>query len=411
MRTQLLFPILLLLLTASCRQEKSATAVAGIGQNETANIPTLLERHEALRQGKEWDDVQNYYGNCRRELMADPKALEPRYKLAALFIQEARVTGEHPHYYPAALQMLNEILAAKPTDKDILFRALSAKAAVELSLHEFGKALVTAQEAVKINPYNAQLYGVLVDAHVELGQYKQAVDMADKMVSIRPDLRSYSRVSYVREIYGQVDGAKEMLELAAKAGIPGQEARSWALLTLGKLYQTYGEADKARSLFEGILTERPDYPFAIAALGELDLEEKKYDQAEKQLNRAVAIIPEVGFYESLAQLYRATGRNAEYQKLIPQIEMMMLEDSDKGHNMRMEQALLYTDLAPDLNKALTFAKEEYAKRPDNIDVNRLMARIYALRGEKSLALQHLEKAGVTGSKHPELKEIKKMLGS
>jgi tetratricopeptide (TPR) repeat protein len=99
-----------------------------------------------------------------------------------------------------------------------------------------------------------------------------------------------------------------MLELAAKAGIPGQEARSWALLTLGKLYHIYGEPEKARSLFEGILTERPDYPFAIAALGELDLEQKKYDQAEKQLKRAVEIIPEVGFYEALAQLYRKSKR-------------------------------------------------------------------------------------------------------
>ena len=411
MRNLLFISILFLLLTSSCQQEKSANALAGIGINQNANIPILLDRHEALRQGKEWDNVQNYYGTWRQELIADPKALEPRYKLAALFIQEARVTGEHPHYYPAALQMLNEILEAKPTNKDLLFRALSAKAAVELSLHEFGKALVTAQEAVKINPYNAQLYGVLVDAHVELGQYPQAVEMADKMVSVRPDLRSYSRVSYVREIYGQVDGAKEMLELAAKAGIPGQEARSWALLTLGKLYHIYGEPEKARSLFEGILTERPDYPFAIAALGELDLEQKKYDQAEKQLKRAVEIIPEVGFYEALAQLYRETGRNAEYEKLIPQIETMMQEDSEKGHNMRMEQALLYSDLALDLDKALAFAKEEYIKRPDNIDVNRLLARIYAKRGEKSLAFQHLEKAQVTGSKHPELKEIKKMLGS
>ena len=77
----------------------------------------------------------------------------------------------------------------------------------------------------------------------------------------------------------------------------------------------------------------------------------------------------------------------------------------------MEQALLYSDLALYLDKALTFAKEEYIKRPDNIDVNRLLARIYAKRGEKSLAFQHLEKAQVTGSKHPELKEIKKMLGS
>ena len=194
MRNQLFISILFLLLTSSCQQEKSANALAGIGINQNANIPILLDRHEALRQGKEWDNVQNYYGTWRQELIADPKALEPRYKLAALFIQEARVTGEHPHYYPAALQMLNEILEAKPTNKDLLFRALSTKAAVELSLHEFGKALVTAQEAVKINPYNAQLYGVLVDAHVELGQYPQAVEMADKMVSVRPDLRSYSRV-------------------------------------------------------------------------------------------------------------------------------------------------------------------------------------------------------------------------
>jgi hypothetical protein len=39
-----------------------------------------------------------------------------------------------------------------------------------------------------------------VDGNVEMGNYDSAVAFADKMVALRPDLTSYSRVSYLREI-------------------------------------------------------------------------------------------------------------------------------------------------------------------------------------------------------------------
>ncbi len=416
------FQILLLasLFFIACNQDgRVETAKASLSPEAiAASIPALLDRHEAIRNGKEWDDVQNFYGAQRQAIIANQNALEPRLKLAELFTQEARVTGEHPHYYPAALQMLEEVLMRIPQEdfsklkihqKDILFRALAAKASVQLSLHDFSKALETATKAVGINPHNAQIYGALVDANVELGNYAKAVEMADKMVSIRPDLRSYSRVAYLREIYGDIPGAIEALDMAIKAGLPGQEATAWARLTLGNLHQTYGDWKKAEMQYQMILAERTDYPFAIAALAEVETHKKNFEKAEELLKKATSIIPEVGFYEKLAELYKMTGRTAEYEGLVPEILKMMQEDMEKGHNMSLELAALYTDLQPDYDKALEYALGEEQKRPANIDVNRLLAKIYANKKDFEKAKEHLAKASVTNSKNPELLELKKMV--
>jgi tetratricopeptide (TPR) repeat protein len=56
-----------------------------------------------------------------------------------------------------------------------------------MSLHQFAAAKAAATEAIKINPYNAMVHGALVDALVELGEYKAATAAADKMISIRPE--------------------------------------------------------------------------------------------------------------------------------------------------------------------------------------------------------------------------------
>ncbi|MFN0014957.1 MAG: tetratricopeptide repeat protein [Saprospiraceae bacterium] len=415
-------PILLFvsLLFGACTQKGDIKIAKGsLSPDEIAAlIPALLDRNAAIRNGKEWDDVQNFYGTQRQAIIDDQNALEPRLLMAELFLQEARVTGEHPHYYPAAMQMLDDVLARIPqTDfanlkteqKDILFRTLAAKASTQLSLHDFSNALETAKKAVAINPHNAQIYGALVDANVELGNYAQAVEMADKMVSIRPDLRSYSRVSYLREIYGDVAGSIEALDMAIKAGMPGQEATAWARLTLGNLHKTYGDWEKAEMQYQMILAERADYPFAIAALGEVEMHKKKYEKAEELLNKATSIIPEVDFYETLAHLYKATGRTAEYQALVPEILKMIQMDVDKGHNMSLELAMLYTDLLPDNDKALQYTLGEYQKRSANIDVNRLLARIYANKKDFAKAKEHFVKASVTKSNNPELLELKKIL--
>lgn len=405
-----LFTILLLaLLMASCQQAPQPKDQDQQAETAELEVPELLDRNEALRNGKEWETVQNQYVRLRYTIQKGNEA-EARIKMAHLFINEARVTGEHGHYYPAALAIL-EGIPANHTEQDIRFRKLATQASVELSLHDFAQALKTADAAVKLNPYNAQIYGALVDANVELGNYKEAVAMADKMVSIRPDMRSYARVAYLREIHGQVDGAFEAMQLAVEAGYPGYEATAWARLTMGEMYERYGKTEAAEQTYRQILAERPGYPFAIAALANLEAEAGKYEKAEAMLKKACAAIPEFGFYQQLAEIYKATGREAAFQQTMDELWVMLQEDTDSGHDMSLEYANLYSDLAEDHQKALSYALGEYEKRPANIDVNRVLAKIYSRIGETDKASLHLKKAKATKAQYPELNTIAQQLAS
>lgn len=387
-------------------QEKNTTLEDGLSA-----IPKLLDRPASLRYEKEWDQVQSTYVRYRDELVKHPEKVESRLKLAEVFTHEARVTGEHGHYYPAALTLLDQALTRTQQKPDEQFRTLSMKAGVLLSLHQFSAALAVGQAAQKINPYNAQIYGVLVDAFVELGQYDQAVAMADKMVSIRPDLRSYARISYLRELHGDVAGAIEAMQLAVAAGYPGYEQTAWARLTLGHLYAQYGETDKATIEYQRILLDRPDYPFAIASLGDIAQQNGDLAEAEKQYQKAAAIIPEFSFYQSLAALYLEQGRTAEFDETIAELKVMLQEDQEAGHIMDMELAHLHAALLKDYDTALSYALKVYEKRPENIDVNRSLATIYRGMGQSAKAAEHLQQASRTNSQHPELLQLQQELAS
>ncbi len=405
-------PVLLafsLLLTGCGNDSESDTQSSTTG----VEIPELLKRPEALQNTMEWDNTQSGYMQMASKLRTeDANAIEPRITLAKIFVNEARVTGEHGHYYTAALQMINEALELNhggPKDANLEFDALSTKAGVQLSQHDFANALSTAKQAVSINPYNAQVYGAVVDANVELGHYDAAVAAADKMNEIRPDLRSYSRVSYLREIHGDVDGAIEAMKRAVNAGAPGYESAAWARLTLGQLYHRYGQPKEAAAQYAAILRERPNYPFAIAAQAELAMDDKNYEEAERLLNDAKAIIPEVGYYVSLAKLYKLQGRTDELESIEKEIMVMLQDDVDSGHTMDMEYATVYRDEYEDYDKAIEYMLKEYQVRPDNIDVNRVMASIYARQGNLEKAKEHLAKAEATNSKHPDLEDIRERL--
>ncbi len=402
--TLLLLTLALAIFSCQPQAEEASSETEAIH----SEIPRLLDRSEALWQGKEWENVQNYYVEYRQKLDKNDQDHEARLALVQLFVNEARITGEHGHYYPAALKAIDGIGLAKAS-KDVRFRALSAKAGVQLSLHDFASALETAEKAVALNPYNAQIYGALVDANVELGRYEEAVAMADKMVSIRPDLRSYARVSYLREIYGQVEGAIDAMQLAVDAGYPGYEQTAWARLTLGELQQRYGQLEQAEMQYKIALAEREDYPFALGALADLAIERKEYQKAEGLLKEACAIIPEFGFYESLARVYKATGREEAFQQTLEELWVMLKEDTDSGHNMNLEYAELYSELAGDQEKALEYATKEYEKRPGNIDVNRVMAKIHHRMGNGTAAAKHLEAARRTNAQYPELMALQQQL--
>lgn len=391
--------IITTIILASCQQKD---------QNKLSEfeIPELLDRTEKLQYFNEWSEIRNSYASLRHNINHDKKTIMSLINLSNLFIAEARVTGEHGHYYNAALKLINRVLNDRAITSDEKFLALSSKASVELSLHDFKNGLETAQTALALNPYNAKVYGSLVDAYVELGDYDKAVELADKMVSVRPDLRSYSRVSYLREIFGMVNESIVAMKMAVEAGSPGSEEKSWAALQLAELHSRYNKWNEAESILNQLLTERPDYPFAIAALAEVYTRQGKYREAETALTEACKIIPEVGFYVQLAQLYKEQGRTKEMESLLTDILQMLDEDTSHGHNMSLEYANIYLDFYNDAENALKYIRKDLNMRPENIDINILLSKIYIANKDRRNAQICLDKASRTNSQNPELDKLK-----
>lgn len=266
-------------------------------KNKLVAFYELKERKGDLSKTPEWASVKSTAGNLIRTIRENPEDKKTALALASLYIQESRVTGDHMYYDAAAMKYINDVLAADPED----FEALTLKSLLQLSQHHFADGEATAEKARAANPYNAFVHGLLVDAQVELGDYKSAIDNLDKMVSIRPDIRSYSRISYMREIHGDYPGAIEAMQLAVDAGTTGDEPTAWARVQLAKLFENTGDLKTAAMHYTIALEERPGYAYAIAGLGHVAMANKEYAKAIALYQQADSLVTDYSLKQQLAE--------------------------------------------------------------------------------------------------------------
>ncbi|XZF14724.1 tetratricopeptide repeat protein [Chitinophagaceae bacterium MMS25-I14] len=386
--------LLMLVLAASCSRtgsnEKDTITINGVA------IPKLLPRKTAVGPENEKATIDSAYSKAIAALQANPEDDKQYINIASAFITEGRVTGNGSYYGNAAVSMLNRVIDNTP-NTDVKFQALSLKSAVLLNMHQFKDALATAQEGVAMNAYNAGIYGAMVDAHVELGDYDAAVKDCDQMLGIRPDLRSYSRASYLRQIHGDNAGAIAAMKMAVEAGVPGTESAEWARVTLGDLYLNTGKADSAQYEYKSSLVYRPGYPYAEMGLARLEKTKKNYDEAIVHTKNAIHTMSEVAFVAMLGDLYELKGDKEQAAKVRGDV-VKLLEDGEKEqpkdapvkHNAHRELANAYL-AAGNLDKALQQANEDLAMRPENIDANELVAWIQYQKGDYANARIHADK--------------------
>ena len=372
-------------------------------QNEAVSYD-LLERKGVVGDSREWQLTRTYATSLLAALKKNPSDTKSALALAALFIQEARVTGNYVYYDKAAMKYVNNILRKDSTN----FDALTFKALIYLSQHHFADGLAIAEKAREINPYNAFIYGMVVDGNVEMGNYDSAVANSDKMVSIRPDLRSYSRISYLREIFGDYPGAIEAMKMAVAAGAPGDEGTEWTRIQLGHLYEKTGDLMSAKMHYTIALNERPGYAYALAGLARIALASKDYATAISYYQKADAAVTDYSIKEELVEAYKLSGQKAAADAIANAVIESMTKDAQQGQNDEnighyADRELAYAYLKTNnYDKALEHALLEYNRRPENIDVNETVAWVYYCKGEYAKALPFIKVALKTNSKNPEL---------
>ena len=364
----------------------------------------LKDRVGALSMAADWESTKKKADELLAKIKAQPDNNEAKLKLAELYIQEARITGDHVYYDMAAMHYVNQVL-----EKDSLnFEGVTYKSMIYLSQHHFTDGLNYGLKAAAINPYNAFVYGMLTDAYVELGNYDKAVESADKMMSIRPDLRSYSRVSYLREIYGDYPGAIDAMKMAVEAGAPGDESTSWARVQLGHLYEQIGDMKSAEMHYLITLEDRPNYAYAYAGLGRIAKANKEYKKAIGFFAKADSLVIDYSFKDELSDVYALNGQKKESKEMSDQVIQSLsdasqsgLKDENIGHYADRELAYVYIK-ANNYDKALEHALAEYNRRPNNIDVNECLAWAYYQKKDFKKAEQYIQVAVKTKSKNPVL---------
>ena len=241
----------------------------------------------------------------QQALRANPRDVDTAVLLAAAYLQRVRETGD-ASLYGKADGLIAAALRRKPDDVG----ALTERGALELSRHRFSAALADARRARRLAPDVVKPYGVLVDALVELGRYRAAGRALQAYLDLQPDLSSYARASYFRELHGDLPGAIAALQRAASAGGETAENVAYVQSLLGHLWFTEGRLGRAELAYRQALGRFGRYAPAETGLARVEAARGHLGVAARRLRAVVARLPLPEYVVALGETELAQGRRA-----------------------------------------------------------------------------------------------------
>jgi tetratricopeptide (TPR) repeat protein len=276
--------------------------------------------------------------------------------LGIAYVAEARTTGD-PSLYPKAEGVLAASLRLRDRDNE---EALLGLGALALARHDFTGALRFGRRASEVDPHGADAYGVIGDALLELGRYEEAFDAFQTMVDTRPDLAAYARVSYARELQGDVRGAVRAMSLAFDAAAsPGDAA--WAAYQLGELAFGSGDVAVAASWYHRGLDLDPSFVPNLAGSAKVAWARGDLRLAIERFREVTARYPAPEFVVALADLYRVTGRDALADEQEAVVRALHQLAGGNGVNADLELAVFDADHGAERD-ALRAARAEWSRR-------------------------------------------------
>jgi len=316
--------------------------------------------------------------------------------LAMAYARRARETSDG-QYYAKADETLKKSLAISPDN----FGALRVAAFLQLERHEYARALESATKLNKTMPDDVSIYGYLVEANVELGNYKDAIAAAQWMLDLRPgNSAGLIHASYLRELHGKLPGALELMQMASEATPQAEsEDRAWILAQISHLQLLSGDLSQAETAANKALHAFPDYHYALAALAQVRIAQARYADAVALLQKRYEAAPHAENLYALGEAQELAGRHEEAQTSFRKFETMSRAESTLADNSNRELVSYYVDHAGDPAKALEVARREVARRHDIFTLDSY-AWALAANKEYAEANRQIQSALATGVKDP-----------
>jgi tetratricopeptide (TPR) repeat protein len=286
----------------------SGSLIAGLAIYDARQAAQLSEQDEATRALKaavlaSRSSTDSLIATMQEYVRTRPDEARGYTLLGGAYLQKARETAD-PAYYTKADGVLLKALELNAEDVD----ALTSLGELALARHQFVDAIRWGERSWAINGYKARTLGVIGDAQIELGRYDDAIDTFQRMVDLRPDLASYARVAYARELLGDVEGAIEAMQDAVTAGAPYGENTAYVQVQLGHLYFNSGRLDEAETAYQAAFRLYPNYKLAQAGVARVRVARGDLTGAIALYKDAVEVMPLPEFVIALSDVYRAAGQ-------------------------------------------------------------------------------------------------------
>lgn len=313
--------------------------------------------------------------------------------LGSAYIAEAAVSGD-PTLYPRAQESIERSLKVHPKDN---LPATIAQASLAAARHDFSLALDWGSQATELAPANPNALAVKGDALLELGRYDEAFTTFQMMIDLRPDLPSYSRISYARELQGDIDGAVTAMKAAEDAASSPSDA-GFAAYQLGQLEWNRGDVEAATANFERSAKLDPDAVRSRAALARARYFAGDVQGAIAQYRDVVQRLPLPQYLTELSEIYDREGMDDKRDEQLRVLEAQRKLFKANGVRVDADLAVVNADNRTDLAASLATMEAEWKIRK-NVFVADALSWLLQVNGRSQEALTYADEAEKLGTRN------------
>ena len=311
--------------------------------------------------------AKNMIRFLENKVKSDPEDFSANSKLAGLYLQELRETGDVA-YLDLAFRVARASLDSVPDERNS--GGLAALTQAEFAAHEFTAARDHALRLIELEPRKSYPQGMLGDALLELGEYDQAAAAYQKMAQIDSGITTTSEIKQARlaQLRGNNEKAQKHFSTALTVVLnlpaPPRETVAWLRWQLGETAFGIGDYESAEKHYRDSLVTFPDYFRAVASLGKVRAAQNDLTGAIEQYEKAVRLLPDPQFVAALGDLYRLAGRDEDAKKQFELVEQIGRLSELNGALYNRQLALFYADHDVKTEEAYKLAAKEYEVRRD-----------------------------------------------
>lgn len=339
-----------------------ALTVAGVAAWRTATHSAALDLPVAPLPGamSQADtttaEIEYFTGRAN----ADPQGASDRARLAGLYLQRSRETGDFEDYRRAEA-LARESIAIRSNRNSHAYRML---AAALLTQHRFAEAKLAAEELVARFPEEPAHRALLGEIQLELGQYADAratfrsLRREHEHMAVAPRLARYAEMTGDRS--GEEAALRSVAHQARYRGDLPREQVAWFQLRLADHQVRYGELDAAVETIRIGLAEEPGDFRLVALLARIEALRGNWRAAIIQGER-LGDAADLRTLALLGDAHAALGDSAGAERRYRQLEASVAE---RPEPFNRQWSQFRVEHGRELPAMVRLLRQESSERPD-----------------------------------------------